>query len=735
MTNPETLVNRAWPRQHALNDVWHVLPVEAFHQGFYPLDTQHWIEHTVPAHWQQHPLLENYAGKMVYRRQFSLPAEDVAPVAGRRWWLRFDGVFYWHQAFFNGVDLGRREGYFMPHEYEVTPWLAADNTLVVEVDCPEEKSPLAKRMVTGVFAHWDCLDPVTNPGGLWQPVHLLATGPQRINSVLLNTQKIAAEQATISYRAQLDSAEAKTVEFRWTITPKNFAGIVQTHSERVTLNQGVHEYRGSFRVRDPQLWWTHDLGDPNCYTISLAVVNGDEVSDQQAWTFGIRRFEMRNWIAYLNGVRFLIKGNNYAPGDTRIATTTRELYENDLRMALDAHMNLLRVHAHVEKAEFYELADLSGILIWQDFPLQWLYRREVLEPARWQVEQMTRLLGNHPAIVIWCMHNEPMYVTDTKIDTWWNQLKVYASVLFYNWNRDTLDVRLKQDVQALDPSRTVIRASGEFHIPLLQRGSDTHFYMGWYTRVYGALNVWERLVQRLPANIRFVTEFGAQSFPNRESCLKFMPSDPHQVDWDTMTERHQFQPGVLESNLPWREISELDELIQLTQSYQVAINRFYIDRLRYHKYRPTGGIVAFMFQDPNPAISFSIVDYWRVPKPAYAALKMAFSPQYVFTIVPQERYNVGQPIPIPIYVVNDEHREVEVRVSAQILGPESQVLAKIERTMTLPPDCQTLEADRLRLIPEVVGAYHVQVSLSHNGSEQINQEYAIIVQATEPAKR
>jgi beta-mannosidase len=101
--------------------------------------------------------------------------------------------------------------------------------------------------------------------------------------------------------------------------------------------------------------------------------------------------------------------------------------------------------------------------------------------------------------------------------------------------------------------------------------------------------------------------------------------------------------------------------------------------------------------------------------------------------LPQERYKVGQQIPIPIYVVNDEHREVEVEVNAQILGTEREVLAKITRTMSLPADCQTLEADRLRLVAEKPGTYHVQVSLSHNGNTPINQEYAIIVQATELA--
>ena len=50
-----------------------------------------------------------------------------------RHWLRLNGAFYWSRPFFNGVDLGCHEGYFAPQEHEVTPWVGADNTLVVEV--------------------------------------------------------------------------------------------------------------------------------------------------------------------------------------------------------------------------------------------------------------------------------------------------------------------------------------------------------------------------------------------------------------------------------------------------------------------------------------------------------------------------------------------------------------------------------------------------------------------------
>ena len=44
---------------------------------------------------------------------------------------------------------------------------------------------------------------------------------------------------------------------------------------------------------------------------------------------------------------------------------------------------------------------------------------------------MVHQLYNHPALAIWCMHNEPLYVVDTKDESWHTLLRTYASVLTY----------------------------------------------------------------------------------------------------------------------------------------------------------------------------------------------------------------------------------------------------------------------------------------------------------------
>ena len=711
----------------SLDGLWNLLPVDTFRNGTYPHDESGGVEQELPAHWQQHPLFDRYVGRMVYRKYLRGQGSRVRgqeAVSEPRCWLRLNGTFYRSRPFFNNTDLGLHEGYFAPQEHEITHLLRDENELIVEVECPDEPNKSGKQLITGVFSHWDCLDPATNPGGIWQPVELITTGPTRIRELLLDTERVDQAEARIRFRASLDAVQAGRVRLRWTIRPHNFVGAVQTVIGEQHLQAGAHEYGGSFSIRDPQLWWTHDLGHPNCYTVTLEVLQNGIVSDSHSTIFGIRRFELHDWIPHLNGVRFLIKGNNYAPGDTRIATMTRERCEHDIRLARDCHMNMLRIHAHVDTPALYEVADESGMLLWQDFPLQWEYAHSVLPEAERQVRQMVRLLYNHPSVVVWCMHNEARFTANTSDERAMTKARQYATSLGWNWNRDLMDTRLKQIAESEDRSRLVVRSSGEFAVPGVRAGTDTHFYYGWYT-VYGRLRSWEGVAKTFPANLRFVTEFGAQSFPNLESCLRFMDADITKIDWQHLVERHQFQDVILAHWLDWRSARSLAELIEMTQRYQCEVNRFYIDRLRHRKYKPTGGIVPFLFHDPNPAVQWSILDYWRVPKASYHAMRLAFSPQYAYTLLDADRFPTGTPINLPVYLVNDAQRATTVRLLARLLDPHRNEVARIERDLTLPADCRPIEIERLRLTPSVRGTY--QLELAWECGEQLLNAYNIVV--------
>src|SRR3954471_2406491 len=156
---------------------WRARPAEEALRRSFPtdeLDDASWEPVTVPGHWRSHPALAGTDGPVFYRHRFEapMPAED------RRAWLVFDGIFYQSDVWGDGSYAGDTEGYFFPHEFEVTDALRAqpEHLLAVEVACNRPSDLTTKRNLTGVFQHWDGIDPDWNPGGIWRPARLEETG-------------------------------------------------------------------------------------------------------------------------------------------------------------------------------------------------------------------------------------------------------------------------------------------------------------------------------------------------------------------------------------------------------------------------------------------------------------------------------------------------------------------------------------------------------------------------------
>jgi beta-mannosidase len=126
--------------------------------------------------WRSTAAFAGTDGPLLYRVPFEVSG-------GReRSWLELDGIFYTSDVWLDGNYVGDTEGYFVPHAFDVSALLAErhEHTLALEVACARPSDRTEKRNITGVFQHWDCLDPDDNPGGIWRPVRIRHTGPIRI---------------------------------------------------------------------------------------------------------------------------------------------------------------------------------------------------------------------------------------------------------------------------------------------------------------------------------------------------------------------------------------------------------------------------------------------------------------------------------------------------------------------------------------------------------------------------
>ncbi|MGE5623611.1 MAG: glycoside hydrolase, partial [Methanocella sp.] len=241
-----------------LNGIWQLRAVAEFSRDIReePWDAPGWLTQELPAHWQEHPALIHHSGKVVYRRRVR-----VKPVPERRTFLRFSGIFYRYSAYLNGHLLGQGEGYFAPAEFEVTGRLTGDDLIVLEVDCPREERKLGKRLITGIFSHWDHLDPKLEPGGVWLPVELVYSGTAKIDRLGVETRRFDPQSAKVRLTLDVDAAALADPLLVVTFTPANFPGEPQTFKFRTQLKPGANRITQECAVERYRLWWPHDLGE------------------------------------------------------------------------------------------------------------------------------------------------------------------------------------------------------------------------------------------------------------------------------------------------------------------------------------------------------------------------------------------------------------------------------------------------------------------------------------------
>ncbi len=170
-------------------------------------DDSGWDQLDVPGHWRSHLAFAASDGPVLYRRHFT----SDPPKPDCRTFLTFDGIFYQGDVWLDSEYLGDTEGYFFPHTFEVTGPVEArrDHLLAVEVACARPSDLKAKRNLTGVFQHWDCIDPEWNPGGIWAPVRIETTGPVRIRWLKVLCREATDDAATLEIEAELDTQDPR----------------------------------------------------------------------------------------------------------------------------------------------------------------------------------------------------------------------------------------------------------------------------------------------------------------------------------------------------------------------------------------------------------------------------------------------------------------------------------------------------------------------------------------------
>jgi beta-mannosidase len=606
-----------------------------------------WTLIRVPWHWQLEDAFAAYEGIVLYRCRF---AHDKLP-EGAMLSLRFEGVYYAARVWLNGVYLGDHEGYFSAFEFDVTDMVTtnSENELLVEVFSPEESDENDRQTIGGVWARWDGMAPHINPGGIFKEVSLVVDRGVRIRSLAATAGHTGRGVAHVD----LYSRYSLHTRLVGRIRPLGFEAQGVEFERVVHVEEGENRYEIGFRLPGVRVWSTWDRGEQPLYELVLSCEGAEERA-----RFGASTVELRDWMVYLNGERIFLRGINYLPSDAYPARASKELLRTDASLVCEAGMNSVRVHAHVSDGEFYEACDELGLLVLQDFPLQWTHRRSILGPAVTQAGEMARILRSNPSVGIYLAHDEPFFVAPPEKWSPLGLLRTAAEVLsprWMLWQRRVLDPAVVREISEEDDSRPVIDAAGH---PL----TTNHLYFGWY---YGKFRDLERAVKVFPGFSRLPTEYGAQALPDPESLEEIWPSGTP-PDWSVLSLNYRLQAQRMVRYVPWR--GDRLAYVRESQGYQGELLKHATELFRRRKYRPTGGTFAFMLNDPAPAVSWSVVDWRRRPKTAYQTLLHAMSPVLFCAEYPKERYEVGEQVSLPLYIINDLSQELgQVRWEWELL--------------------------------------------------------------------
>lgn len=623
-------------------------------------DVANWVPVSVPGHWQDHPDFASSDGPIMYRHAFCAPG----PADGHRRWITLDGIFYQADVWLDGAYLGDPEGYFSSHSFDVTTLssFGDEHVLAVEVTCAPQPGTTGRRNITGVFQPPAGIGPKRNPGGLWRPVWLYDTGPVRIDRLRVLCRDADERRAHLRISTHLDSDRPTPV------TMRTFVDDELVDEQRQTIAAGQNDFEWSIDLADPDLWWPRSLGAQPLIDVTVEVIVDDDVSDRRKRRTGLRQISWDDWICSVNGERLFLKGANLLPSAANPAHAGAELVRADLQAAIDLGLDALRVHGHVADRMLYEAADEAGIMLLQDFPLQWGHARSVRHQAVEQATALVDMLGHHPSIALWSAHDDPAATDAAVVEPGWRgRFRTVAAQQLPSWNKSVLDRWVKRSIEKADPTRQVVAHSGVVpHLPQLD-GTDSHLWFGWR---HGDAEDLATFAARLPRMVRFVSEFGSDSPPHDAPFIdeQLASFEWPTLDWDRMVDDLGYQRTIVERSFPPADFDSFDEWRDALQWYQAHVLKVQIETLRRLKYRPTGGFCFSTLNDMAPAISSSILDHERRPKQAHQIVDEACRPVLVIADPLPRSVSPGDRLDIDVHVVSDLREPLDFAVVDAVMS-------------------------------------------------------------------
>ena len=584
-----------------------------------------------------------------------LPAID----ATQRAWVEFRGIDYLAAVIINQHELERRAGMYSRRRYEVTSFLR-DGPAALRVRIwgawalPRWKRTRLFRIKKWVAAHfqrnlppyddrlltlkapvhfgWD-FSPRLMTAGIWDDVFLHRTGPIAITDLWARADW--GPEYGLVVKLYLDALHPATVTVSLRLESLTTDEPEQTAEFRLRLQQGRTVRHLCWPDVHLRPWTTHDLGTPHRYRLIASIFDEQgTLSDERVQTIGSRRFGWRIeggvYYPMLNGHSIRFRGINWTPLDLLPGSEDEETrYRRLLQQAVDAGVNAIRVWGGGgrERPMFYELCDMLGLLVWQEMPISCVFfgklpqSDDFLRLVRRETRGIIRSLRHHPSIFMWVGGNE------------WGPGR-------FKRVAQTMGEIAAQE----DPSRRWLPASPGPH--------DSHNWQVWHEMA--SPEVYTR------DSAPLLSEFGLAAPPSLPTLKELLPKEALWPPNESWRQRHAELEKLFhyaQFFLPKKRVELKSTSSPSSESLSIALQDFVdasqeaqarglqrgaeIYRVRDHAV----GTFLWQWNEPWPAISWSVIPHKGSPKQAFSQIKRSYAPILPLAIFSSDA--------IEIWVVND----------------------------------------------------------------------------------
>lgn len=597
----------------------------------------------VPSVWDR--WIPDYDGVGWYFREFEAEPYWLA----RYTELRFEAADYYAEVWLNGARLGAHEGGYTPFAFDVSELLTAgNNRIAVRLIDPHGEGgfgefntreiPCAKEHGYYHFA------------GIWGGVSLENKEVAHLRDVFIQPD-IRRGQIVVQVEA-------------------NGPGRVHLEVEGTSASAEGAPGRFVIPFADFQCWTPET---PMLYTLCARLTQEDGREDSVSVRFGMREFTVKDNRFHLNNRPVFVKAALHQPDYARslAAPETPELARRELELAKQAGFNMLRLHIKTAPKITLELADEIGIMLYEEPPIGWIAKSPRLrERCEREVREMILRDRNHASVVIWGMLNEggnADYVT--------------------NGGAQTVKDDLCRLARSLDPTRLIIDDSGGVNatreMARMLRPYKTEF------EAYDDLHIYlrapaDRDIERYyqnsgdPERLLFLSEFGFGGPEDLESVLAEYGKDAD------LCKDARYVKAMRDASLTGFAERGLDRVFGGFSSFYAAGRELQCDAIRSHvdaiRCNPkAAGYCYTQLCDAGHEFCAGVLDRWRRPKPALAA--MAAAQQPLRLVIEQSRtcLNPREEAPVTVYLLNEERLEGRGELSLQVVGPTQQVLWKKRR--------------------------------------------------------